>query len=381
MRIVVLSCLAAALVLTSARNPTGDTVQVSSADELVRALRAPGSNLVVQLAPGSYELTPTAAIDSSCGTCEKPDTLIPITVGLAISGRGVRIVGPKDGVATIVTHAGYGIYFDDCVDCLIERVSITGGERGTSEAATDAAIVTKHSLLTIRDCVIADNAGMGVCAREGSVLVLERNEIMRCTSGIALYRATDTTIRNNLIDGDNLGVGVAGKVRATIERNHVRGCADGIRIGPDADVVVHANIVEEVKGCGIAVRGGNSGRPRVAVEENAVYSCGGPGISIQRRTPYAASEPRGKLVRNIVVHVEPGRALDLAAVPDGFAVTGNVFYDNRDAGDSSGNLSREMFSRKRLSWTRTYRNTAVGVDGRHRFYESAFLTRYGRWFD
>jgi len=136
-----------------------------------------------------------------------------------------------------------------------------------------------------------------------------------------------------------------------------------------------------VMGVGISVRGGGGGRPRAVIEENVVYDCGGPGISIHRRTPYAANEPRGKLVRNIVVHVEPGSALDLSAVPDGFVITGNAFYDNHDAGDSSGDLPREMFWRKRRGWTRTYRNTEVGVDGQHKFYESAFLTRYGRWFD
>jgi hypothetical protein len=44
-------------------------------------------------------------------------------------------------------------------------------------------------------------------------------------------------------------------------------------------------------------------------------------------------------------------------------------------------VPREIFWRARRPWTRTYRNTPVGVDGRHKFYESAFLTRYGRWAD
>ncbi len=42
--------------------------------------------LLIRLAPGDYHLTPSAAVDSSCGNCEDPDQRIAITVGLEISG-------------------------------------------------------------------------------------------------------------------------------------------------------------------------------------------------------------------------------------------------------------------------------------------------------
>ncbi len=403
----------------AAREPVRDPLEVSTGAELEEALSGARHDAVIRLAPGVYQLTPEAAIDSSCGNCADSDTLIPITVGLTISGRNVRIEGPRNGSVTIVTRAGYGLHFKDCIDCEIERVTVTGGERDTSSAATDAAIVATRSSVTIANCVIRDNIGspeaiarntvgiMGICGREGSDLAIEYCEILRNSwDGIALYRGARAHVANNLIDGiDGAGVeagggrgvaiGVTWNGAATIERNLLRKYWKGIGVFVDADVVAYGNVVEEMRTWGISVWDADTGRPRAVIERNAVYDCGACGVAITRAAAYDRNEPRGRLITNIVVHTGQNSkydapdyycyqcALALHAVPEGFSIRGNVFFDNREATEDlfDKDTTREMFWRGRRSWVRTFRNTGVGVDGRVKFHQSAFLTEYPRWWD
>jgi hypothetical protein len=409
----------AVLLSGAAREPVRDPLEVATGAELEEALSGPRYDAVIVLAPGVYELVPESAIDSSCGNCANPDTLIPITVGLTVSGRNVRIEGPRDGTATIVTRAGYGLYFKDCVDCELERVTVTGGERDTSGLATDAAIVAKRASVTIANCIVRDNIGsaetiakntvgiMGLCGREGSDLTIERCEILRNSwDGIALYRDARASISNNLIDGvDGAGVetgggrgvaiGVTWNGAATIERNLVRKYWKGIGVFVDADVVARGNIVEEMRTWGISVWDADRGRPRAVIERNVVYDCGACGVAVTREAAYDENEPRGRLVTNIVVHTGQNPkydapdyycyqcALALHAVPEGFSIRGNVFFDNREADGApfDEDTTREMFWRGRRGWVRTFRNTRVGVDQRIKFHESAFLMAYPRWWD
>ncbi len=410
---------ALALVLIGAREPARDPLEVATSAELEEALSGPRHDAVIRLAPGVYELTPAPAVDSTCGNCADPDTLIPMTVGLTVSGRNVRIEGPLEGTATIVTRAGYGLYFKDCVDCEIERVTVTGGERDTSVAATDAAMVATRSSLTVRHCIIRDNIGapedvarntvgiMGVCGREGAELTVAYCEILRNSwDGIALYRDARATISNNLIDGiDGAGVeagggrgvaiGVTWNSHARIERNLLKRYWKGIGVFVDADVIAIGNVVEQMRTWGISVWDADRGQPRAVIERNVVYDCGACGIAITRAAAYEKDEPRGRLINNIVVHTGQNPkydapdyycyqcALALHAVPEGFSIRGNVFFDNREATADlfEGDTTREMFWRERRGWVRTFRNTGVGVDGRVTFHESAFLTEYPRWWD
>lgn len=403
----------------SAREPTRDPLQVSTSAELEEALSGRRRNATVVLASGVYELDPESAIDSTCGNCADPDSRVPITVGVTISGRNVRIEGPRDGSAVIVTRAGYGLYFKDCIDCELDRVVVTGGERDTSGAATDAAIVARSSSVSITNCVIRDNVGdpadvarhtvgiMGICGRENADLTIEYCEILRNSwDGIALYRDARATISNNLIDGvDAAGVEAGGgrgvaigatwNGNAKIERNLLKRYWKGIGVFVDADVVAYGNIVEEMRTWGINIWDAGTGRPLALIERNAVYDCGACGIAVTRHAAYAADEALGRLTANIVVHTGQNPkydfpddycaqcALALEAVPDGFSIRGNVFYDNREASVElfDQDTTREMFWRERRSWVRTFRNTGVGVDGRMKFHESAFLTRYPRWWE
>jgi hypothetical protein len=195
--------------------------------------------------------------------------------------------------------------------------------------------------------------------------------------------------------GRGVAIGITWNGRAVIERNHVRRYWKGIGAFVDADVEARANIVEEMRTWGMSLWDADRGRPRAIFEENVVFDCGACGISVTRAAPYGPEETPGRIARNIVVQTgqdprydAPDRycyqcALALHAVPEGFVIRGNAFFDNREAADSlfEEDLPREMFWRKRRGWTRTYRNTEVGVDGRHHFHESAFLARYGRWYE
>jgi Right handed beta helix region len=411
--------LLASLGARTARDPARDPLEVATSAELEEALSGSRRNAVILLAPGVYELTPESAIDSTCGNCTNPDTLIPVTVGMTISGRNVRIEGPDDGSATVVTHAGYGLYFKDCRDCELERVTVTGGERDTSGAATDAAVVVTRSSVTIRDCVIRDNIGsaeiisthivgiMGICGREGADLTIERCDILRNSwDGIALYRDARATISNNVIDGvDAAGVeagggrgvaiGITWNGSARIQRNLIQRYWKGIGIFVDANVIVYGNIVEEMRTWGINVWDAETGHTRAIIERNVVYDCGACGIAITRHAEYAAGEEHGRLTSNIVVHTGQNPkydspdiycyqcALALHAVPEGFTMRGNAFFDNREASDDlfEQDTTREMFWRERRGWVRTFRNTGVGAGNRVKFHQSAFLTEYPRWWD
>lgn len=391
-------------------------VSVATGAELARALATPLVDTRIEIT-APLELTPVAAIDPTCGNCEDAATPVTVTVGITVSGRNVRIAG---GGHAIRTRAGYGIYFKDCVDCGIENAVVTGGERDTAQAATDAGIVVRESSVVIRNCEIRENIGdstvvartvvgiMGICGREGADILVENCEIVRNSwDGIALYRGARAVIRDNVIDGVDrargsevgggrgVAVGVTWNASALIERNWIRRYWKGIGVFLDADVVARGNVVEEMLTWGIAVWDAGRGRPRAVLERNVVYDCGACGISVTRVAAYDPGEPPGRLTGNIVVHTGQNpkyddpeyycyqSALALHAVPEGFSIRGNTFFDNRVAADSlfDHDTTREMFWRGRRGWVRTFRNHAVGINGRHALRESAFLTRYPRWWE
>ena len=220
---------------------------VNSADTVQALLTERVDSLEIYLRSGEYYLTPSDIVDSTCGNCEEPDQFVPVTAGLQIAGKYVKISGPEDRSAVIHTNAGYGIFFNHCKRGIIERLAITDGARDTSSFATDAAIVVKNSTVTIRHNRIHDNIGdssivvknivgiMGICGRENSDMTITDNEIVRNSwDGIALYRDARATIIHNLIDGVDkatskiagggrgVAVGVTWNAEATIEKNLIK---------------------------------------------------------------------------------------------------------------------------------------------------------------
>jgi hypothetical protein len=295
----------------------GETIRLSPGDPLAGALRRAGAHpgTVIELAPGDHVLSPTPYTDPTCGNCEDPAEPVPATLGARVSGEGVVIRGPGSvgapdssrGEARIVTRAGYGLLFEDCRDCRIEGVTVTGGGRDTCGRATDAAIVVRRSTLAIERCRIAENIGdsatvaktivgvMGICGREGSDFVVRDCEIRRNSwDGIALYRDARARISECVIDGVDRGargpasggrgvaIGMTWNARGEVLGNLVRRYWKGIGIFVDAEATVRENIVEDVLTWGITLWDAEKGRPFGDIQWNAVHGTGACGISVTR---------------------------------------------------------------------------------------------------
>jgi hypothetical protein len=380
-------------------------VVVGSADELQRLLARRVDSIEIRLSPGSYHLVPTHHVEPTCGNCIDSLTRVAYTRGVRISGRAVRLVGPQDRSAEIVTHAGYGLLVEDCVGCTIEGLTITGGERDSSGAATDAAIVVRRSSVEIVNNRITGNLGdsatvgrlvvgiIGIAGREGSDMSITRNDITRNSwDGIALYRGARADIRGNVIDGVDaatgprvgggrgVAIGITWNAVATVEENLVRRYWKGIGVFSNATAFIRRNVVEEIVTWGMALWGGDSGRPRAEIVDNVVYSTGACGVSISRSMP---GEEPGRFERNVVVRSGQNPkydsaeyycqqcALALNAVPVGFLINDNLFFDNRrgDPALPQLDVSDEAFLRSIPAWcTPLSRVASLG--------RSDFLRRY-----
>ncbi len=397
-------------------------VRVRDVGGLRRAVAAwrdgppPGAARVrIVVAPGTYAFDPVAAVDPRCGNCDDPRRAVPVTTALRVRGRDIEIVGDPSDPPVFVTRAGYGVWFDDCRDCALRDVVVTGGERDTAAMATDAAVVVQRSRVTIEHCVLRDNVGragrverlvsgiMGVCVRDGSDAVVRHCEILgNSWDGVAVYRDSRARIERNVIDGvegaggeagggRGVGVGVTWDGRAIVERNLLRRYWKGIGAFVDADVVARENIVERMRAWGMTAWDADRGRPCAVFERNIVYDCGafGIGITITRAAPPGVAP--GRCSRNVIVHTAQNPryddetyygiqcALALHAVPPGFVVAHNVGWDNRRVSPRCArDVPRVWFWRRRRNLVRTIRNTRIGVHGRRRLREAFFFGRYGR---
>jgi len=329
-------------------------VDVANSSELVDQLRGQPHDVTIRLAPGRYEVPPQ----------NEPGTA---PAGLLVSGRNVRIIGDGPEDVVINTVADCVIRFENCDDCEIDNVRVAGN------------ISVGGGSVHISNCVV-DN---GIQAVHGD-FVIESNEISSSWDGIDLANA-HAVVANNLIVGltdehdanVDAGVRIRGDATVSMKRNHIRGFPAGLALMWKASVDCTANIIEDIDGIGID--GTDGGLGRITIRENAIYRCGSPGIAIWADGDQQAT-------RNLIVSTgrskpREGAVLALGSHADA-AIRKNTLYDNTVTNPGlDRDVSREAFWRARRPWTRTYRNTAVGVDGRHRFYESAFLTRYGRWAD
>jgi len=350
-----------------ADEPSITVIEVSRVAALDSLLSRSLYDTEIRLLPGEYHLAPRMDIDSTCGNCDDPDNSVPMTYGLWIRGERVSIVGPKDRSAVIFTHSGYGLYFNGCADCEIKRLSVTGGERDVDGRATDAAIVVKAGSLRVAECRIFDNIGdstlvatnvvgiMGICGREGAQLSIEGSEIMRNSwDGIALYRDASAFIERNLIDGVDksrggevgggrgVGIGVTWNATADIRDNLIKRYWKGIGIFVDGWGYVRENVIEDIVTWGIAYWDADKGKPVGIFEGNVIYNTGACGASIACANT-GGSELDCRFVGNVLVkcaqdprYDDPDyychqTALALEAVPEGFTVADNLFYDNRRA--------------------------------------------------
>jgi hypothetical protein len=328
-----------------------------------------------RLAPGNYRLTATPYRDPRCGNCQDPRTPAAATLGLRIAGRGIVFEAERPSETVIHTNAGYGLLFEDCADCVLSGVTVTGGLRDPDPNATDAAIVARRSSLRIEDCVIADNLGdstliatnivgiIGIAGREGARLTIRGNRIQRNSwDGIALYRDAEALIEDNLIDGVDkaggrlrgggrgVGIGLTWNASAEIRRNRVTRYWKGIGVFVEAQALIEENVVEELLTWGIALWDAGAGRPAARIRRNVVFDTGACGISLARQR---GGEPAaGFCAENIVARTGQDARYDapehycaqcpIAAdsLTADFAVGENWIWGNRRALLAGSNADR-----------------------------------------
>lgn len=328
-----------------------------------------------RLAPGNYRLTATPYTDPSCGNCQDPRTPAAATLGLRIAGRGIVFEAERPSDTVIHTNAGYGLLFEDCADCVLSGVTVTGGARDADPNATDAAIVARRSSLRIEDCVIAENLGdstliatnivgiIGIAGREGARLTIRGNRIQRNSwDGIALYRDAEALIEDNLIDGVDkaggrlrgggrgVGIGLTWNASAEIRRNRVTRYWKGIGVFVEAQALIEENVVEELLTWGIALWDAGAGRPAARIRRNVVFDTGACGISLSRAR---SGEPAaGFCAENIVAKTGQDARYDspehycaqcpIAAdsLTADFAVGENWIWGNRRALPADSNYDR-----------------------------------------
>lgn len=333
--------------------------------------------LTIHLLPGDYHLAPQDYSDPTCGNCQDPDQSVPATLGVRISGRRVHLRGQDPAEVRIHTHAGYGLLFEDCQDCRLAGLTVTGGVRDTSGRATDAAVVVRRSRVTIHDCRIVGNIGdsvtvaqtvvgiMGICGREDSHITVTDCEIRRNSwDGIALYRDAYARIENCVIDGVDRGaegpacggrgvaIGVTWNARADILGNHVARYWKGIGIFVDAQARVRENVVEEMLTWGIAFWDADRGRPHAEIAWNAVHRTGACGISVT--CGLAGGRTGSRIAHNALVRTGTNpkydsaesycyqQALALHATQPDLSIADNLFLENREAGDTPGRRDLDM---------------------------------------
>lgn len=367
--------------------------------------------IVLRLAPGHYWLTPESTLEATCGNCEDPDTEVPVTVGVRLSGRGIQIVGAEDHASVVHTGAGYGLLFEDCQECVVRGLVLTGGVRDTSGLATDAAVVARRSSVLIEDNWIRDNIGdpeivgrtvvgiMGVTGREGSRIRIVGNRIHRNSwDGIALYRDATAEIIGNDIDGIDLargstigggrgvGIGLTWNAQATVRGNRVARYWKGIGVFVDARAEVEHNVVELIATWGLSLWDAGRGRPRAMFRANVVDSTGACGVALVR----TSSEPpeAGGLVGNVISRSgqnprydtgEPycfQSAIALHAAPEGFPIKGNLLYDNREPENrlGSGDVSEEDYHSRVVE-------VCLALTQWPATRESAFFRRHLTWLE
>ncbi len=388
--------------------PEEDEILVGDVDGLVAAVASAPPHSTIRLTPGDYHLTPHPIEEPTCGNCEEPATRVPATVGLLVTGKGLRIVGAGAGETRLHTHAGYGVFFDGCESCALEGVTVTGGARDRDARATDAAVIVKHSRVEIRRCRIEGNIGtadvvaqtvvgvIGIAGREGAEIFAAGNHILRNSwDGVALYRDASAVLVDNVIDGVDrargetigggrgVGIGITWNAKARVRGNLVRNYWKGIGLFVDAAATVEENVVEDILTWGISLWDAGKGRPSGTIRYNAVYRTGACGVAIVRESE--APPAPGELTRNAIVRTgqdprydsgEPycfQTAIARHAVPVGFAIRENFLWDNREPEDHPGS---EDIPEEALD--ASIEGLITRLEGWKALWGSEFLIRFGR---
>ncbi len=333
----------------------------------------PDSTVLV-LTPGDYELIPSHYTDPSCGNCEDSTQTAEATLGWKISGRNIAILGEHGkSKARFITNAGYGLLFEDCEDCALGNVEVTGGRRDIDPDATSAAVLARRSRLSVFHCDITENLGdstlvdsiivgvVGIAGREGAELDIHHNRILRNSwDGIALYRGATALIEDNLIDGVDgagravgggrgVGIGVTWDAKATVRRNRIANYWKGIGFFVDARGEARENVIESMRTWGISVWSAGKGKPAATLADNLIADCGACGVSLS----FEESAAPGFCAHNMIVRTGQNEKYDAAdyychqcplavhAIPPGYALEGNMLWENRRADGAPGQADLE----------------------------------------
>ena len=271
------------------------------ASDLQAAISQAGSGDTIILAAGTYEATPVEFIDTLCGNCQEHKTRHHASYGFHIADKRLWIVGSGDST-TLVTNAGYGVFFDNCREGGIRNLAVTGGIRDTSGMATDAAIVVRNGRVTVQDCLILDNTKYpdsiivgigGIIGREGSDLIITNNRIINNTwDGVALYRGATAFIADNIIHkGRGAGIGITWDATATVIRNQVSNYWKGIGAFGSTRVLCYNNAVYNLLGWGIIA----TGTSYMDCANNIIYQNGNCGFGLW------GLDVHGRFTNNVIV--------------------------------------------------------------------------------
>jgi hypothetical protein len=360
------------------------TVAVSPGDDLQTLFDTLRGPAVVAMAPGDYHLRAVPFTDTTCGNCQDPSEDVPATRGLLVRGRDIHLRGESAGRVALHTHAGYGVLFDGCDSCSLDRVTVTDGIRDPDGRATDAGVVIRNGAVGLDSCTVRDNLGdsatvqklivgvAGIVVREGGDATVRNCRVERNSwDGISGYRGARLVVESTVVDGVDkargassgggrgVGIGLTWNAQATVHRTLVTRYWKGIGAFVNARVEITESIVEDVLTWGIADWGADGGHPVALIRDNAIFETGACGALVDRdadaaaasgtegRTSTdadsAAADP-GDLVGNLFVSTGmddrydsgepycPQRPIARVSVPPGFDIEGNLVFNARQPG-------------------------------------------------
>jgi hypothetical protein len=260
---------------------------------------ADGDTLLLQA--GIYYAAPKTYTDPLCGNCLEHKTDVAASMGFVIRNKSVTIIGRDRDSTILVTHAGYGIYYENSPTSHLINVKVTGGVRDFDGNATDAAVVVRRSLVHIDRCALSDNdhrqdsvvVGIGgVFGREGAeIFVSDCDIINNGWDGVALYRGASAVITDCIIKkGRGAGIGITWDSQCIAKRNRISEFWKGIGAFGTSTAIAHNNLVFDNLGWGII----GTGESFLDASNNVVHHNGNCGLA-----PWS-KVCRGRFVNNIV---------------------------------------------------------------------------------
>lgn len=358
--LIIIAEIAAAETFYVAHDPTRFGIEGSakkSFNHLQTAIDRAADGDTVLIAPGEFAAKWHPFEDMFCGNCQDPTVRVMASRGFLVEAKRLFIIGSGVDSTTLITNAGYGILFIDSPGSLISNLKITGGVRDRDGNATDAAIVARNSILTVENCLIADNTDRpekvivgigGIFGREGAELTIRNNRLFNNGwDGIALYRGATAVICDNEIDGGRgAGIGITWDATAIAYRNIVKNYWKGIGAFGTSKAVISNNLVIDNLGWGIIA----TGSAWVDIANNLVIRNGNCGLAIW------SDSCAGRITNNIIVengwreewvcppvgfwnYGHPGRFM--IGYNDVFNNAGGQYRDMPDQTDRLGNISAD----------------------------------------